>query len=153
MTIQRITLSIFALLLSFSLRAGEPQSPVLPVVGGHIGECYAIDSTGEVFFDLTPEVATAFPQLVHEHIYPNIDLVVYRHAGTVVAYEFVVFPGGDPSQIRVTDAMLTETAAASQNLTGVTTTKVALDWLASEDGWQPLTGSYEQAQILTIRME
>jgi hypothetical protein len=46
------------------------------------------------------EVANAYQKLVYTDIYPNIDWVIYTK-GEVVEYEFVVRPGGKPSDIKL----------------------------------------------------
>lgn len=44
--------------------------------------------------------AEAYQKLVYKNVYPNIDWVLYIK-GDAVAYDFVVHPGGDVSQIKV----------------------------------------------------
>ncbi|KAA5534549.1 T9SS type A sorting domain-containing protein [Taibaiella lutea] len=51
----------------------------------------------------TPEGVTgadAYKKVVYENVYPHIDWVIYS-MGKGLKYDFVVHPGGDPSQIRL----------------------------------------------------
>ncbi|RMG71081.1 MAG: hypothetical protein D6722_07435 [Bacteroidetes bacterium] len=149
MTFSHITLSFLALFFSLSLQAGEPQLPLSQ--DGPSDSWYAMNAEGDIIYDVDPNAA--FPMLVHEHVYPNIDLIIYRDGGIPVAYEYVVYPGGNPEHIRIDKDMLSMSSFATQNLAGVDPTPVALSWQSQAQGWKPLTGPYEKAQILSIRME
>lgn len=94
-------------------------------------------------------------QVIYEHIYPNIDLIVSAKEGapfTEVVYEFVVFPGGNPHDIQLGGSgfrMLSPFAYQDDAMNGA----VAIEASFADNGVnrEMQTGSYEQAQVLTIR--
>lgn len=95
--------------------------------------------------------------LVFEHIYTNIDLIVRPMEGGKIAYEFVVYPGGDLSQIKLVkeaflnkDTFLASGLHAAQDEAGTDEKKVEVKLNKSENRLGFEVGTYEVAQALSI---
>lgn len=58
---------------------------------------YLVDAFGQPMAD-----ASAEARIVVEHIYPNVDLMIYPIRGNRVRYEFTVYPGGSPADVLLT---------------------------------------------------
>lgn len=146
MTIYRnITILILSVFLPFLVSAKQlPQGDSM----------FMIQANGEmVALAAAPTQLLMGEQLVYEHVYDNIDLVVYPALNLdnepVVRYEFVVFPGGNPAEI-VAPASGIAHLEATQELGGFESSLVEV---SQNDAEGLNIGSYEQAQVLTIVME
>jgi hypothetical protein len=98
--------------------------------------------------------------VVYEHIYPNIDLIVFppasvQGARTVVRYEFVVYPGGNPAHIKAQAAELTGlrvTTAFQVQGEGVIS-QITARLTPNQGTVQVQASAYEMATPLVVRME
>ena len=115
----------------------------------------------------------AVEQVVYENIYFNIDLVVYpvTAGNQALRYEFVVYPGGDPSQISLhykkgemnslrrdgsldittaTGHMSLSAPVAFQETAGSERNIVSTQFNIANNRLQLIPNRYEQAQVLVL---
>ena len=112
-------------------------------------------------------------QVVYENIYFNIDLVVYpvTAGNQALRYEFIVYPGGDPSQISLhykdgkmnsirrdgsldiataTGHMSLSAPVAFQEAAGSERNIVSTQFSIANNRLQLVPNRYEQAQVLVL---
>lgn len=99
-------------------------------------------------------------RIMVEHIYPNVDLMMYRVRGNKVRYEFTVFPGGNPHHIILTcqpdrQASLAQAdlLLAFQDQGGIDDRRIEATLDAHADALNLAVGQYDQAKPLTIFFE
>ena len=86
-------------------------------------------------------------KVVYEHIYPNIDLVVMGNREEL-SYEFLVYPGGNPSDIQLnSDRKVVDPVAFQDDPNAGTVTVAAI----FANNMRVETGAYELAQVLKIQ--
>lgn len=95
--------------------------------------------------------------LVFEHIYENIDLFIKPLESGKTCYEFVVYPGGDLSQIKLlkkaflrNELFMAKDLLATQDHAGEGNHQVEVRMKKQGQGLGFEVGSYEVAQALTI---
>lgn len=86
-------------------------------------------------------------QTVYEHIYPNIDLVI-KGSPEELSYEFMVYPGGNPSDIQLKNGEKVVDPIAFQDDALEGTVSVAAIFA---NNLRVETGKYELAQVLKIQ--
>lgn len=86
---------------------------------------------------------------VFEHIYPNIDLIISGLSEGALTYEFVVYPGGYPSDIQLNEQIPVASLEAFQEDAKA---NVKLIETSFSEGLHVEAGTYEQAQVLTIQL-
>lgn len=129
--------------------------PFLAVAKGFQAESmFMIQADGETVSVVEAPAQLAMgEQLVYEHVYNNIDLVVYPALNaaneTVIRYEFVIFPGGNPAHIVAPASDITR-LEATQELGGFEATPVAVNMTETKS---LQVASYEQAHLLIITMD
>ncbi|MEO0900080.1 MAG: hypothetical protein AAFY71_26935 [Bacteroidota bacterium] len=102
--------------------------------------------------------------VVFEHVYANIDLIVHPPQNGSLTYEFVVYPGGDPSQIQLSSSSFVSKKKgervfsihnlnASQDVAGMDQQEIEINMKEANGHVNMKTASYEVAQALTISFE
>jgi len=100
-------------------------------------------------------------RVVFEHIYPNVDLIIHPPKDGQLGYEFVVYPGGDVSQIGMVseafrgrgmqgEKLMASGLKAYQDVAGAEDESILVSFKKSGPNLGFEVNTYEFAQPLTI---